>query len=120
MKSNLGPAERLLGDDGRPQQAENASRLPITTHDRAEHLTAVVANRRAHIAALEAADKAIGGTVAALQAAVKSAERLQVHDGVAATLLFELQRNQITSAIKRHQRELGALEAELITAKARG
>jgi len=120
MKSNLDAAQRLVGDDGKPAEATLQSKdWKITTHDKAEHMGKVIEHQRTYALQLRAADRVLGDLLTVLKNAAKTAERLQAYDSFPAVLEHRLEKEQseLGAVIKRHEREIAALEIELERAK---
>jgi len=114
MKSNLDAAQRLFGDDGKPESVALASKeWRISSHDDAEHRAMVADRRRRHIARLEALQRVLGELKTVASAADGTGRMLGVPCLFASSLLHEAEKREreLATLIGMHNRHLAALEA---------
>ena len=120
MKSNLTAADRIVGHDGSPEPASHAGRMAVETHDRVAHLTTVVERRRVFCHQLSAVGRVLDELLLVAKNAAKTAEGFAPYDGGPSILAHNLEhqeKRKIVEAIRRNDRELAVLEAELDRAK---
>lgn len=114
--------ERLFPGGTAPEAADRANQPIIKTHHKPDHLEDVIEHRRTFVLQLRALDRVLEEAGRVAKTATKSSEKCLPFDGVASVIghNLEQEKTKLTAAIRRHDREIASLEAELAIVKRTG